>query len=389
MTFFTVAWANLWRNKLRTGLTIGSVAVCVFLFTLLRAVVNSMADVAASSAAELRLVVHQKTTMTKLLPLGHAAKMAAMPGVKAVCAVRWFGGRLENSSAQFPSLAADVASFPTVYTDFNLSADEIEAWRSDRTAAIIGTGLARQMGWSRGQRITLRSSAPPYPVLDFHIVGVTPAQAYPNILVLRLDYLLEALRAGGKLKPEQIDAVHFFWVKADSPAAWDRLRVAIDEMFAQTPDATATEPEEAFVAQFTKMFGDIPRIVGAVGMIVLLSILLVVTNTMSMAIRERIGEVAVLKAIGFSAGRVLLVVLSESTLLGLLGGVLGGAPALLASGGAAEQGINMPYFPVIHVPLLTIGWGVLVGAVIGLVSGVPAAQAVAKSPVTGLLRAAA
>ena len=194
MTSATLIWQNLGRNKLRTGLTIGSVAVSLFLFTLLRAVVASMDAVAANSTRQLRLVVRQKTTMTKLLPLGYGPKIAALPDVRAVCPVRWFGGRLVDSAEQFPSLAAECATLPAVYSDFELRDDEVSAWRADRTAAIVGAGLARRLGWERGERVTLRGGIPPYPTLEFRIVAVTPAQAYPNLFVLRLDYLLDALQ---------------------------------------------------------------------------------------------------------------------------------------------------------------------------------------------------
>ena len=361
MTSATVIWSNLWRNRVRTVLTIASVAVSLFLFTMLRAVVESMQAVVAGSADQLRLVVHQRTTMTKLLPRGYGPKIAALPGVRAVCAVRWFGGRVENSAEQFPSLAGDCETVPEVYADFNLSAAEIAVWRADRQAAFVGAGLAGRMGWTRGQRVTLRGGTPPYPALEFHIVGLTSAPAYPNLFALRLDYLLEALHAGPAMPPDYYDAVNFFWVKAATPGDLDRLRGQIDGLFANSPARTRTEHEEAFVASFTKMFGDIPQIVGAVGLVVLATILLVVGNAMSMSIRERAGELAVLKAIGFSPRRILAAVLGESTLLGLIGGVVGCLAALLVVGQTAGGRLNMPYFPTIHVTWATVGLGIAAG----------------------------
>jgi len=386
VTSATVIWHNLWRNKLRTALTIASVAVSLFLFTVLRAVVDSMDTVAASSARQLRLVVHHKTTMTKTLPLAHGAKIAALPGVEALCAVRWFGGKLPNSAAQFPSLAADPDNFTTVYADFALRPDEIAAWRTERTAAIIGAGLAQRMGWSRGQRVTLRSTVPPYVTLEFRIVGITAASAYPNLLVLRLDYLLDAVRADPRWPPGLRDVVHFYWVKARSPAAYEMLRGAIDGLFAQSADATRTEPEESFVAQFTMMFGDIPRLVSVVGLVVVVSIILVVTNTMAMSIRERVRELGVLRAIGFPGRRILATVLGESLLVGVLGGAIGCLPALAVSGRTNELALMMPYFPVLTVSPRTLGVGLAVAVLIGLLAGLPPARAVLRVPVSTTLR---
>jgi putative ABC transport system permease protein len=388
VTSTTLIWSNLWRNRLRTALTLASVAMSLFLFTMLRAVVESMQAVAASSADQLRLVVHQRSTMTKLLPLGYGAKIAALPGAKAVCAVRWFGGRVANSAEQFPSLAGQYETVPEVYADFNLSPAEIAAWRTDRQAAFVGAGLAHRMGWSRGQRVTLRGGTPPYPTLEFHIVGITAAPAYPNLFALRLDYLVEALRAGPAMPPDYYDAVNFFWVKATTPAALDALRGQIDDLFANSPERTRTEQEESFVANFTKMFGDIPRIVGSVGLVVLATILLVVGNTMSMSIRERAGELAVLKAIGFPPWRILATVLGESMLLGLIGGLAGCIAALLAAGSTVGRGLNMPYFPTIQVTPATVALGIGAGVLVGALAGLPPARQVTRQAVTATLRAA-
>lgn len=386
MTSAALVWHNFWRNKLRTALTVASVAASLFLFTLLQTVVRAMQAVAANSASQLRLVVHQKTTMTNLLPLGHGPKIAALPGVRAVCAVRWFGGRLENSAEQFPSLAADVDSLPTVYSDFELSPTELQDWLTERTAVIVGAGLAKRNGWTIGQRVTLRGGIPPYPTLEFRIVGVTAASAYSNLFALRLDYLLEALRHGAPMPPDYYDAVNFYWVKASSPAALEALGATIDDTFAHGPAVTRTEHEEAFVASFTKMFGDIPGIVSSVGVVVVVSVLLVVCNTMSMSIRERVGELGVLKSIGFPPRRLMTLVLSESVLLGLCGGLLGCGLALLAARYSRPWALNMPYFPVLSVALPTVLLSIGVGALIGLLAGVAPARSAARRPVTATLR---
>lgn len=383
----TLVWLNLWRNPTRTSLTLASVAVSLFLLTLLWAVVSSMKAVAHDSASALRLVVHQKTTMTKLLPLSIGPKIAQLPGVRAVCGVRWFGGHARESQEQFPSLAVEVDAFDVVYADFELSPDDIEAWRRTRSAAVVGAGLAERMGWRRGARVTLRSSVPPYLELEFEVAGVTEARAYPNLFVLRLDYLLEALRADPETSSDYANAVFFYWVKADRPQNLQILRERIEATFAGSPDEVTCELEEVFVAHFTKMFGDIPRLVQAVGLLVITTILLVVANTTAMSIRERVGEFAVLRALGFGAGRVLGLVLTESTLLGGLGGLLGAAGAVGLFGQEGGAGLSMPYFPVIAIPLSALGLGAAIGAGLGLVSGCAPALRAIRAPLAASLRA--
>lgn len=386
MLLFALIWRNLWRNGLRSGLTLASVAASLLLFTLLRGLVDSMRDVAHNCARELRLVVHHRTSMTNLLPLGHGTRLAGLPGVRAVCAVRWFGGRVENSAEQFPSLAADPQGLEKVYSDFDLTGTELERWRLSRAAAIVGADLAKRCGWERGQRVTLRGSIPPYPAMEFEIVAITRARGYGNLFVLRLDYLLDVIRAANSQPAYYADSVNFFWIKAHDATAFDALRDTIDEMFIHSDVATRTEPEQAFVAQFTRMFGDIPNLLGAVGLIVVASTLLAILNTTAVALRERTGELAVLRAIGYTQGRILTVVLAESTLLGLLGGLIGGLAALTLAGASASDGLSIPYFPAISVSPATALLGLAAGTLAGLLAGVPPARRVTRRPVSRTLR---
>lgn len=386
MNGLTLVWRNLWRRRLRTLLTLGSVAASLFLFTVLQAVVASMRDIAASSAAQLRLVVHHRTTMTRFLPLSCGERIAALPGVQSVCAVRWFGGRLLDSPEQFPSLAAQVDTVADMYGDLELREGELSAWRAERTAAIVGSALAQRMGWTYGQRVTLRSTIPPYVTLETCIVAITAAPAYPNLFALRLDYLLEAVRQYAGLPAELRDTVNFFWVKAQRPAGLATLGPQIDGLFEHSASATHTEPEAAFVAQFTMMFGDIPRIISLIGMVVVVSIGLVACNTMSMAIRERLGELALLRAVGFPRRRIAAAVAGEALLIGLLGGLIGCVAATALSGQPLAAALGVPYFPVVSISPLGVVLGVGVGAAIGLLAALGPVATVARLPVASTLR---
>jgi len=388
MTTATLVWRNLARNRTRTVLTIASLAISLFLYTLLSATVDSMTSVAASSAERLRLVVHHKTTMTQLLPLGYARRIGSLSAARAVCGMRWFGGHVPNNQTEFPSLAVDPKSFPVVFDDIAISPPELASWDADRTAAVVGSGLAKRMGWSMGDRVTLRSGVPPFLALEFRIVGITRAPAYPNLFVLRLDYLNDSFRADATMPADHNDAVNFYWVKTTSPAQLESLRGEIDAAFAHSPDPTMTELEESFVTQFTRMFGDIPRIVRGIGLIVIVSILIVVAHTMSMSFNDRVGELAVLKAIGFDAKRIFLELVAEAMLVGLVGGLIGCIPALCLFG-LSEAGLSIPYFPVISVsPAIALA-GVATGLVIGLLAAALPARRVARLSVTETLRAIA
>ncbi len=385
MTLATLVWRNFWRNWTRTMLTLASLAFSLFLFTVLFATVDCMKAVAAASAEHLRLVVHHKTTITKLLPLGHGPKISAIPGVRTVCGMRWFGGRLEHSQEQFPSMAVDPDTFPIVFDDFNLTADELGAWHSQRTAAVVGVGLAGRIGCSPGDRVVLAATVPPYLKLEFRVVGITHAAAYPNVFLFRLDYLIDSLRANPMMPPEHDDAVNIYWIRTEGAEVLDAVRRAVDATFANTSDATMTELEESFVAHFTKMFGDIPLLVRNVGLIVIASILLVVCNTISSAVRERLAELAVLKAIGFGSVRLFALLFGEAILMGLFGGA-GCLLAFLAFGWADAAGLSMPYFPTVSVSRPVVALGIVTGILVSLAAATVPAWQMARLSITKALR---
>jgi len=385
MTLLILIWRNLWRSRTRTILTCASLAFSLFLLTILSATLACMESVAAATAEHKRLVVHHKTTVTKLLPLSHGPRLAAIPGVKTVCGMRWFGGRLERSQEQFPSMAVDAVTFPTVFDDFNLTAGELSEWNDRRTAAVLGVGLANRIGCGIGGRDTLFGTVPPYLKVEFQVTGITHSPAYPNVFVFRLDYLLEALRADPMMPPDHDDAVNLYWVRTTSPDNLDDVRAAVDATFAHGSDATMTESEFAFVSQFTKMFGDIPALVRNIGLIVMASILLVVCNTMSTAVRERIGELAVLKALGFGTSHLLGLLFGEAAVIGLIGSV-GCLVAILAFGLTGRAGLSMPYFPIISVSPTVAVLGVVGSIVISLAAALPPARHMARLSVTAALR---
>lgn len=388
MNALILIWRSLWRNPLRTGLTIASIAASLFIFVIVEAVNEVMSRVATDAATQLRLVVHERTSLTKYLPVGMGARMAGLPGVQLVCGVRWFGGRLLDNPEQFPSLAVEHTTSPIVYSDFVLSDAALKGWREDRRAALVGQALARRMGWSIGQTVTLRGSVPPFATLEFRIVGDTASAAYANFFIFRLDYLLEALRSESDPEAAQHDRVNFFWVKAASARDFETLSSRIEALFANSPDPVLAEPEEAFITQFTHMFGDVPRIVRNVGLIVLASILFVLVNTISMSIRERLPEFAILKTLGFGPWRIAALIMTESLALSLIGSLLGCLPALLVNGAASTAAMSIPYFPALSISITNMALGFCAAVILGLVAGAaPAVSAMRAAPVT-LLRGA-
>jgi len=386
VTLFSLVHRNLRRNRLRTGLTLLAVALPLIIFVLATTVVNIALRIAASAKEHLRLAVHHKVSLINPLPEAHRRRIEELDPehtrIKAVCGMRWFGGRVPNDQFNFPSLAGDPDTWPIAYPEHRLTSEELAAWQSERRAAVVGTTTADRFGWKVGQKITLKSVIPPYLTVELKIVKITTA-GDTRMVSFRRDYLDEMLRAVGA----PAGYANIFWVKCHRAEDLGPLQRQIDELFRNSPDQTKTEDEEAFLASFLKMQGDLPNLMAAVAAFVVLVVILVAANTMSMSFRERVGEVAVFKALGFSRRAVLLLILAESVTIALWGGILGSLPLYLLLKLFPDIGFG----PIsrISVPPRVVGVALGMSVVIGLLAGlVPAARAYQLRVVDALRRVA-
>lgn len=197
MTKTYVLMQNLRRNPVRSMLTAGAFALPMAVFVLALSFVVALVRMGIESEKQLRLAVHHKVTLTNYLPEGMRRKIEALDPnrerLRAVCGMRWFGGRVPDTQNTLTSLAADVDTLPIVYSDIGLTEDEVEAWKRDRRAAIVGSGPAEQYGWKVGDRVVLESTVPPYLALEFQVVKITSLEGRANFFYLRRDYLTESL----------------------------------------------------------------------------------------------------------------------------------------------------------------------------------------------------
>ncbi len=329
MTLGYVLLQNLKRNPLRSGLTIAAFALPMAIFVVALSFVVQLARIAEANERELRLAVRQRISLTNYLPDGMRRKIEAIDPagerIRAVCGMRWFGGRVPETQEMLTNLAADADTFPTVYSDVGMTPAEIEAWNRDRRAAVTGAGPANRHGWKVGDRVVLRSTVPPFTELEFVIVKIVQESRWGNFFWFRRDYLVESLQDSAI----PAETVNIFWVKCTSTAAMRSVQAELETLFDNTPDPVACEDENTFASQFTQAAGDIPGLLQAMAVVVVFIIALVAGNTMMMSFRERMRELAVFKAIGFQAGRISLVVLGESVTLALIGGALGVVPTTL------------------------------------------------------------
>jgi putative ABC transport system permease protein len=377
MKFLWLVLANLRRHKLRTLLTTAGVALALFLFATLRTVVTTLESTAQFGSAR-RLVTTNATGIVFPLPLAYANKLRAVPGVDAVTWANWFGGRYGDGKRFFAQFAVDPESYLAMYPEISLPEDQKEAFLRERSSAIVGRRLLDVFGWRLGQDVTIQGTifAGDW---TFTIRGVyTPTDPVLNddMLLFRHDYLEERIGRPG--------IAGWYVLRIDRPENAASIAKTIDGQFRNSSSPSKTGTEQAFNASFATMWGNVSLLMGTIGLAVVFAILLVSANAMMMNARERTGEIAVLKTIGFSDRRLFGLVMLEAGVMTITGAVLGlGGAKLLYKATNFNAAGFLPGFDVTNRTLL-IGAGVALLLMLG--SGLVPAFRAARLPVVQALR---
>jgi putative ABC transport system permease protein len=361
--------AHLWRHKRRTFLTVSSIAIALFLFCTLRTVMTSF-DAALRASADTRLVVRHAASLVFPLPRAYTERLHQIEGITGVSYGNWFGGIYQDPKNQFAQFAVDVPTFLPLFPEVEMPKEQRDAWLAERTSCIVGATLAAKYGWKIGDAIPIQGTIYPGD-FRFTLRGIykgKTADIDENTLFFHWDYLNEAMPDVRK------DWVGIYWLQIPNGDLAAAVSKRVDDLYANSPQPTKTETEKAFQASFISMMGNVSLLLSILGSAILFAILLVTINTMMMAARERTTEIAVLKTLGFSDGLVLRLVGAEALLLSLVGGVAGcGAAWLIFRRLDFTAGGMFPNFSVVPS---TLGWGLLLAVVMGLLSGlVPALQA--------------
>jgi putative ABC transport system permease protein len=378
MKFFTLLRANLFRKKIRFILTIGSFAVALFLFGVLAVVRASFAGNVDIAGAD-RLVVINRTSIIQPMPLSYADKIRRIPGVKELTYANWFGGVYQDEKNFFPQFAIDVDNQRRVYPEFDIPEEQWQNFVKDREGAIAGAATAKRFGWKVGDRIPIKGTFIGG-VWEFNLDGIYHGTRQADD---ETQFWFQWKRLEEQ-RPDRLKGqVGWYTVKLDHPDDSLRISKAIDTEFANSPFETHTDTEKAFAAGWVKQFGNIQFLIMAIGGVVFFTLLLVTGNTMAIAVRERTGELAVLKAVGYSDRFVLFFVLVESLVIALLGGMLGlGLAKLFTLGGDPTRGL-LPFF---FLPGEAIVAGLALTVVVGAISGVIPAIGAMRLRVVDALR---
>ncbi len=374
MTIPTFILKNALRNKRRATLSILSVAVSLFLLVTLLVALREITLPAEDVGAALRVAVRNKISIANLLPARQLAAIERIPGIAAVTPFTWYGGKYKNEEGMtFAQFAMDPKKLRPVFGETKMSEAGYEAFEKEKDAAVIGRISAEKYKLKVGDKITLESTVYPC-TMEFKIVGIYSGTPDDRNMLFRHDYLDESSGVEGM--------VGMWWLRVNSAEEMPGVIDAINKKFANTSAEVRAETERAFQLGFISMWGNIKLLVTLVCSAVVFTLLLVTASTMSMAIRERFRELAILKAIGFRRRELFAFILAESFGLAMAGALIGvgGAYVLFTYGDVAK--LTNGLFPSFEVTSKIVGIGTLVAAMLGIVASIMPSLAVAKMSVT-------
>ncbi len=406
MRFLPYILKHLRRNWVRTGSTILGMALCIFLFCTLRTVLRAMDD-ARTLGNVTRLVTRHSVSLVYNLPLSYEGQIAQVPGVKRVAISSWFGGSLpakkesqdgkKGAGGQpdfnnfFTNLAVEDEPYFAMHPEYKVPDEEMRAFREDLRGCLIGRGLARQFGWKVGDTFFLESFIPPYRrregPFEFVVRGIFDADkvrepaADDRVMYFHYKYLYESTgqRVGAGL----------YVVELQDPSQAATVAGTIDKIFQNSEAETKSETEAAFRADFIAMIGNLALLLNSIGLAVIFTILLVTANTMSMAVRERRTEIAVLKTLGFTSRQVLGLILAEAFTIGALGGAIGlGLSLVIIRAMTKVPGVGgfINGFPNFGLHWSVSSQGLAIALFLGLAAGLMPALSAYRARITEMLR---
>jgi putative ABC transport system permease protein len=375
--------SSLRRKRLRTFFTVASILVAFLLFGLaesMRFALQSGVEVAGAD----RLMTMHKVSFTQLLPSSYENRIKSIDGVVAITPQTWFGAWYQDERNQIPTFPSKPENYLRIYPELELPEGQKQAWIADRAGILVGRSIADLFGWQVGDAVPLRSGiwrredgSETWDVTVRAIYDIANGGDTRQI-VMHQDYFEEAKQQGKGL-------IGWYVVKVEDIDRAQAIARQIDSMFANSPAETKTSSERAMAQSFVNQIGNIGAIISAVVAAVFFTMLLVTANTMAQSVRERTNELGVLKTLGFSNPGVLGMVLGESVLVTVLGGMTGMLLALWI--GIQFEPVMNQYLPGFRVPPSAFVEAAVYMVALGVVAGaVPAWQAMRLRIVEALRR---
>jgi putative ABC transport system permease protein len=378
MKYAKLVYRNLFRNKMRAVLTMLLMAAIFFFVATLLSILVNFDKASEMGEGYNRLAVQSAISLANFLPFAHEEKIRQFPGVVETCKMQWIGAYWKDRKNFFANFAVDQNKMPAVFPDYHVDPKQMADFIADRRGALVGPELMKRFGWKIGDRITLTRTIFAFdPELTIRAVYQHPINS--SALYFHMDYFQQSIG-----NPAGADMI---WIKVKDPNQMAALSQQIDASFKNNDAPTETFTEKEFQRTFIAMMGNVKLLFTSVSTCAVFMVVLLAAITMSMSARERITEIAVLKAIGFERRLVLMLMLTEFALLTLIGGavgVLGGKYLYrIVNMTKVTQGflVNFAIYP--QVVAICLGVAALVGVIAG---GFPAMRATGMSVVDGLRR---
>jgi putative ABC transport system permease protein len=383
MILLKILFRNAFHNKLRSGLTILGITVAILAFGLLRTVIGAWyAGVEAASAS--RLVTRNAISIIFPLPIAYTEKIRQIEGVKLVSYGNWFGGVYIDEKNFFPNFCVEPKTYLQIYPEFILNTQEKKAFLADRRGFVAGRKLAAKYRWKIGDAVTLKGTIYPGD-WGFVLRGIYHGRDETideTQFLFHWDYLNETIKM---VSPQRADQVGFFMIAVTRPDLSADVALAVDKSFKNSLAETLTETEKAFNQGFIAMSGAIVTAIQMVSFVVIIIIMAVVANTMAMTTRERIGDYAIMKTLGFGGRDIAIMIFGESLVIALTGCLAGMLLTFPAAGAFGRSLAN--FFPVFLVAEETLYLDLLAALVIAVMAAIiPTRQAIRIGIADGLRR---
>lgn len=370
LKFFILILKNLGRNKLRTTLTALAVTVMVTICAEMATIILSVRQHVEAEASQSKLLVTERWVAPSRIPARYVPSLTRLEGVEDWTVWNFYAGYLD-ASRQRSRQGFGVATRPDNLVGMHnglekLDPAAVEALRREKTGAILSADMMQQMGWKIGQQFTVLSSSHPDKDLRFKIVGVLPPGEFTRNFFFREDYYEEG--TGNK------ESVNCVWLRLADANAAQRVAGKIQEQFQKQQPELKVETESAGVARFVNRGQAILSIIELVVSILLIDMVIVLSNSISVATRERKVEMAVLKVLGFEPAAIMVLVIGEATLIGAISGFVGAFLAWLAStlavSGVVSNNSATRIFFMFPIQSSMLLWGILIGAFVGFAGSV-------------------